>query len=360
MEQFECKTKIISGPGAVSALAELGAKRLFLVTDPYFAKNGTAERIAKITGAAETEVFDQVAPDPSVALAAEGTARVKAFRPDVFVALGGGSAMDLAKAVSWFSGEKMALVAIPTTSGSGSEVTDFAILTHNHVKHPLVDPRLRPNMAILDSDLLKELPPGLVADTGFDVLAHAVEAFVASNAGAVTDALAKDAFCACFATLPASFAGRQEVRLRLHQAATMAGMAFTQAGLGLCHALSHSLGGVFHVPHGRLNAILLPAVIGTNAHVAAGRYAVLARAAGLGGSADTVAVRNLRSALVRLRSDLKLPGTLQAAGIAPRELWENMERIVKATLEDPCCATNPLTVEDFMVRRILEEVTGRG
>ena len=360
MEQFECKTKIISGPGAVSALAELGAKRLFLVTDPYFAKNGTAERIAKITGAAETEVFDQVAPDPSVALAAEGTARVKAFRPDVIVALGGGSAMDLAKAVSWFSGEKMALVAIPTTSGSGSEVTDFAILTHNHVKHPLVDPRLRPNMAILDSDLLKELPPGLVADTGFDVLAHAVEAFVASNAGAVTDALAKDAFCACFATLPASFAGRQEVRLRLHQAATMAGMAFTQAGLGLCHALSHSLGGVFHVPHGRLNAILLPAVIGTNAHVAAGRYAVLARAAGLGGSADMVAVRNLRSALVRLRSDLKLPGTLQAAGIAPRELWENMERIVKATLEDPCCATNPLTVEDFMVRRILEEVTGRG
>lgn len=360
MEQFECKTKIISGPGAVSALAELGAKRLFLVTDPYFAKNGTAERIAKITGAAETEVFDQVAPDPSVALAAEGTARVKAFRPDVIVALGGGSAMDLAKAVSWFSGEKMALVAIPTTSGSGSEVTDFAILTHNHVKHPLVDPRLRPNMAILDSDLLKELPPGLVADTGFDVLAHAVEAFVASNAGAVTDALAKDAFCACFATLPASFAGRQEVRLRLHQAATMAGMAFTQAGLGLCHALSHSLGGVFHVPHGRLNAILLPAVIGTNAHVAAGRYAVLARAAGLGGSADTVAVRNLRSALVRLRSDLKLPGTLQAAGIAPRELWENMERIVKATLEDPCSATNPLTVEDFMVRRILEEVTGRG
>ena len=360
MEQFECKTKIISGPGAVSALAELGAKRLFLVTDPYFAKNGTAERIAKITGATETEVFDQVAPDPSVALAAEGTARVKAFRPDVIVALGGGSAMDLAKAVSWFSGEKMALVAIPTTSGSGSEVTDFAILTHNHVKHPLVDPRLRPNMAILDSDLLKELPPGLVADTGFDVLAHAVEAFVASNAGAVTDALAKDAFCACFATLPASFAGRQEVRLRLHQAATMAGMAFTQAGLGLCHALSHSLGGVFHVPHGRLNAILLPAVIGTNAHVAAGRYAVLARAAGLGGSADTVAVRNLRSALVRLRSDLKLPGTLQAAGIAPRELWGNMDRIVQATLEDPCCATNPLTVEDFMVRRILEEVTGRG
>ena len=360
MEQFECKTKIISGPGAVSALAGLGAKRLFLVTDPYFTKNGTAARVAQTVGAAETEIFDRVVPDPSVELAAEGTARVRAFKPDVMVALGGGSAMDCAKAVSWFSGEKLKLVAIPTTSGSGSEVTDFAILTHNRVKHPLVDPRLRPDMAILDSDLLKELPPSLVADAGFDVLAHAAEAFVARNAGAVTDALAKDAFSACFAALPASFAGRQEVRLRIHEGATMAGMAFTQAGLGLCHAMSHSLGGVFHVPHGRLNAILLPAVIGTNAHVAAGKYAMLARAAGLGGSADTVAVRNLRSALVRLRSDLKLPGTLQAAGIAPRELWGNMDAIVKAALEDPCCATNPMKVEDFMVRRILEEVTGRG
>ena len=360
MERFECKTKIISGPGAIGTLAELGAKRLLVVTDPYFAKNGTAQRIAGIVAAEETEIFDRVAPDPSVELAAEGTARVRAFQPDVLIALGGGSAMDCAKAVGWFSGVKMKVVAIPTTSGSGSEVTDFAILTHDQVKHPLVDSRLRPDVAILDSDLLTELPPGLVADAGFDVLAHGAEAFVAGNAGVITDALAKEAFSACFAALPASFAGNQTVRLRIHVAATMAGMAFTQAGLGLCHAMSHSLGGVFHVPHGRLNAILLPAVIGTNAHVAAGKYAQLARAAGLGGSADTVAVRNLRSALTRLRSDLKLPGTLQAAGISSRELWSNMDRIVKATLEDPCCATNPLTVEDFMVRRILEEVTGRG
>ena len=360
MERFECKTKIVAGAGAVSALGEMGCKRLFLVTDPYFTQNGVAERIVRIAGAAETEIFDGVTPDPTVELAAAGTARVRAFQPDTLVALGGGSAMDCAKAVGWFSGVNMKLVAIPTTSGSGSEVTDFAILTHDQVKHPLVDSRLRPDVAILDSDLLTELPSGLVADAGFDVLAHAAEAFVAGNAGVITDALAKEAFSACFAALPASFAGNQAVRLRIHVAATMAGMAFTQAGLGLCHAMSHSLGGVFHVPHGRLNAILLPAVIGTNAHVAAGKYAKLARAAGLGGSADTMAVRNLRSALIRLRSDLKLPGTLQAAGISPRELWNNMDKLVKATLEDPCCATNPLTVEDFMVRRILEEVTGRG
>ena len=360
MEQFECKTKILSGPGAVSALAGLGAKRLFLVTDPYFAKNGTAARVAQTAKAAETEIFDKVVPDPTVELAAEGTARVRAFQPDVMVALGGGSAMDCAKAMKYFSGSKAVFVAIPTTSGSGSEVTDFAILTHNGVKHPLVDPRLRPDVAILDSDLLQQLPKPLIAEAGFDVLAHAAEAYVARKAGTISDLYAREAFSSAYASLPASYAGNQTVRLKVHMAATMAGMAFTQAGLGLCHAMSHSLGGMFHVAHGRLNAILLPAIIGCNAHVAGKKYAELARAAGLGGSADTVAVRNLRSALTRLRSDLKLPGTLQAAGIAPRDLWGNMDRIVKAALEDPCCATNPLPVEDFMVRRILEEVTGRG
>ena len=360
MEDFSCKTRVISGAGSVARLKDLGARRLFLVTDPFFMKNGQAARVAQATGAEEVVYFDQVTPDPSVELAAQGTARLKEFGPDLIVALGGGSAMDLAKAMGYFGKGCCYVVAIPTTSGSGSEVTDFAILTHNKVKHPLVDPRLRADLAVLDSDLLSALPPSLVADAGFDVLSHAVESFVATDAGAVTDALARDAFCCCYASLPASFAGRTEVRQQIHMAATMAGMAFTQAGLGLCHAMSHSLGGVFHVPHGRLNAILLPAVIGTNAHVAAGKFARLARAAGMGGSADTVAVRNLRSSLIRLRSDLKLPGTLSAAGITPQALWSNMDSIVESTLADPCCATNPMKVEDFMIRRILEEVSGRG
>ena len=359
MKEFSCRTKIISGTGAVSALKTLGARKVFLVTDPFFASNGIAQRIAAGAGAGEVEIFCDVVPDPTVALAARGTARVKEFGPDVIVALGGGSAMDCAKAMAYFSGSGAKLVAIPTTSGSGSEVTDFAILTHESGKHPLVDPRLAPEMAILDDELLEKLPPSLVADAGFDVLAHSLEAFVGTNATAMTDALAKDAFCTVFAYLPASFAGRQDVRLRIHTAATMAGMAFTQAGLGMCHAMAHSLGGIFHVPHGRLNAILLPAVIGCNSYTAGAKYANLARAAGLSGSADTVAVRNLKNALVRLRKELKLPSTLAQAGIEPRLVWSNMEGIVKATLADPCCGTNPMGVEDFMVRQVLEEVTGR-
>ena len=358
MNEFSCRTRIISGPGAVGALGTMGAKRLFLVADPFFVKNGRAQAVADGASAEAVEIFDQIAPDPSVSLAAEGTARVKAFCPDVIAALGGGSAMDCAKAMAYFSGCNR-LIAIPTTSGSGSEVTDFSVLTHGGVKHPLVDSRLQPEAAILDSDLLGELPPSLVADCGFDVLAHALEAYVATKASAITDALAQDAFCAAFGSLPASFAGRLEVRPRIHMASTMAGMAFTQAGLGLCHGIAHALGGQFHIPHGRLGAILLPSVIGCNAYTAGAKYARLARAAGLGGSADTVALRNLKNGLIRLRKELKLPETLAQAGVDPRQVWHRMDALVESALSDPCCDTNPIKPEGFMVRKILEEVTGR-
>jgi len=359
VDVFDCRTKIVSGPGAAAHLADFKARRLFLVTDPYFYKNAVAQRVAECAKAEHVEIFHDVRPDPTVELAAEGTAKLKTFGADLIVALGGGSAMDCAKAMAFFAKGDARLVAIPTTSGSGSEVTDFAILTHNKVKHPLVYKRLRPCMAILDSDLLQEMPASLIADSGFDVIAHAVEAFVATGAGTFSDMLAQEAFRSAYGALPASFAGHGEVRLKVHQAATMAGMAFTQAGLGLCHAMAHALGGMFHVPHGQLNAVLLPSVVATNAHVATPRYAQLARACGMGSTADTVAVRNLRNSLIRLRRELKLPETLTQAGIAPGALRRAMNDVVSATLADPCCKTNPMKVEDFLVRRILEEVTGR-
>jgi len=360
MQQFSCKTRICSGPGSVRQLSQLNSKRLLLVTDPYFVKNGTAQQILKVSGAAQTKLFDGVLPDPSVELAAEGTAALREFQPDTVVALGGGSTMDCAKAMAYFAGERVRLVAIPTTSGSGSEVTEFAILTHAGAKHPLVDEKLCPDVAILDSDLLKSLPKTLIADTGFDVLAHALEALVAKGAGAITDALAKEAFRITFSKLPASFGGRLDVRGEIHEASTMAGMAFTQAGLGLCHAMAHSLGGVFHLPHGRLNAILLPAVLECNANLCAPKYAHLARQAGLPGAADSVAVRNLKNGLIRLRRELNMPQNLKEAGIDPRQVRFSTDKIVKDTLADPCCDSNPLPVADFMVRKILEEVTGRG
>ena len=355
MEEFSLATKIYAGAGAVSALRDFGAKRLLVVTDPFFMENGTAQRVARCAGAAETAYFDAVQRDATVALAAEGTAKLKRFRPDLLVALGGGSAMDCAKAMAYFARGTFPLVAIPTTSGSGSEVTDFAVLTYGRARHPLVDGRLRPDAAILDSDLLDTLPPERIADTGFDVLTHGLEAYAATNAGAFSDMYARESFRIAYALLPASYAGKKEARLRLHLASAMAGVAISQGGLGVCHAISHSLGGLFQVPHGRLNAALLPAVLSCNANAALHRYGELARFAGMAGSTDAVAVRNLKNGLLGLRRQLDLPESLSQAGIPPEKVRENLPRIVEAVLEDPCIATNPVPVEEGLIRRILEE-----
>ena len=359
MEFFSCKTKIVSGPGAIWELSNIPCKRLLLVADPYFDTTDLPEKLKKATKAEQMETFFGVKPDPTAELAAEGTALVQKFKPDTVVALGGGSAMDCAKAMVYFSGLSIFFVAIPTTSGSGSEVTDFSVLTVKGTKYPLVDERLLPNMAILDGNLLGSLPKSLVADAGFDILAHAAESFVATGAGAISRALASDAFSVAFAHLPASYRGETAVRQRIHEGATMAGIAFSQSGLGLCHAMSHALGGLFHLPHGRLNAILLPAVVEANA-MANPMYADLARKAGLGGSADTVAVRNLRNGLIRLRKELDLPATLAQGGIAPRQVREATENFVQAVLRDPCSATNPVKPDGAMVRHILQQVTGIG
>ena len=360
MQEFYCKTKILSGKNALDWLDGRKCRSLLVVADPFFAENGWAEKIARRVQAEKCTFFTGVKPDPTVELAAEGTALVRQEQPDLLIALGGGSALDTAKAMVYFAGEGVTFVAIPTTSGSGSEVTNFSILTHGNVKHPLIDGRMQPDVAILAEELLAELPPSLVADGGFDVLSHAVESFVALKADPMTQALAGNAFAAMFAGLPASFRGDTRIRGKLHLASTMAGIAFSQSGLGLCHALSHSLGGVFHVPHGRLNAILLPEVIACNAPFAGGDYARLARMAGLGGSADTVGVRNLRNALIRLRKELQLPATLREAGVPPQKLWYRSKDIVEAALGDPCMHSNPVRCEAFQIRRILEAVSGRG
>ena len=360
MKHFSCKTAIYMGFGSLGSLRELVKGKLLVVCDPFFMENGKAKEVASLSGATEVTYFADVRPDPDVTLAAKGAALVKSFAPQAVVALGGGSTLDCAKAMLYFSGVEATLIAVPTTSGSGSEVTDFAILTHNGVKHPLVDEKLLPKAAILDGDLLGGLPKGLIADAGFDAISHALEALVATKAGAITDALATDSFCGVYHNLGQSFAGNVGVRQTIHNASCMAGLAFSQAGLGLCHAASHALGGMFHIPHGRLNAILLPAVVSLNASVVGAKYAALSRNAGLGGAVENMGVRNLKNALIRLRRELKLPGTLADAGISPQKLRENRGKLIDAILEDPCCATNPVKVDKALVVRLLNEVAGNG
>lgn len=358
METFSCPTKLVCGSGAVAALGALGCRRLFLVTEPLFVADGTAQRVVQAAGCPGVEIFDQVHSMPTVELAAQGAARIRGFHPDLVAALGGGSTLDCGKAMACLARGDYTLAAIPTTSGSGAEVTDFALLTHRQGLHTLTDDRLRPDVAILDSDLLAQMPKSLIAESGFDVLSRSLEAYVARRGGAMTDLLAREAFSSAYAALPASYGGNAGVRLKIHLAASLAGMALAQAGLGLCHAMAHSLGRMFGVSHGRLHAVLLPAVVGCNAHVAGRKYAELARAAGLGGSTDAMALRNLKNGLVRLRRELNLPQTLAQAGVDPRRVWRSAGELTARILEDPCCRDNPMPPEDFLVRRILEEVTG--
>ena len=356
MQEFHCKTKILSGEHALDWLKQQRCKSLLVVVDPYFMKNGMANEIAQRVQAEKREFFDKVIPDPSVELAAEGTALMRQVTPDLLIALGGGSAMDTAKAMVYFAGEGVKFVAIPTTSGSGSEVTDFAILTHDGVKHPLVDRRMQPDVALISTVLVEKLPPSLVADGGFDVLSHALESLVSTKATELTKALSAGAFLTAFQQLPASYRGDIRVRGSIHLASAMAGIAFTQSGLGLCHALSHSLGGIFHLPHGRLNAILLPEVVAANADAAGEAYVTLAKLAGLGANSQTMGVRNLRNALIRLRKELNLPATLQEAGIPPHKVRQHRQEILAAALADPCMATNPGKVD---AGRVLDLVSGR-
>lgn len=356
MEWFDCKTKIISGADSLSGLKAFGIQKMLLVADPFFVSNGWADKLLRLSGASESQIFDKVSPDPTVELAAEGTQLLRQFQPDSVVALGGGSTIDLAKAMVHFSGQRPKLIAIPTTSGSGSEVTDFAVLTHGGVKHPLVSEELCPDAAILDGALLTTQPKALIADTGFDVLTHALESYVAKNSSPITRVLAKEAFTVAYAKLPASYAGDSAVREKVHLAATMAGMAFTKSGLGLCHAMAHVLGGEFHLSHGKLCAILLPWVIDCNAQFCPEKYASLAKSAGFFGSADAVAVRNLKNGLCRLRKQLGMPQSLFEAGIDPRLVQFKAKELTRQILQDACCQDNPIAVEDFMVQRILEGV----
>ena len=268
--------------------------------------------------------------------------------------------MDAAKAMVYFSGEPIPLAAIPTTSGSGAEVTDFAIVTHNEVKHPLVSERLRPQIAILDSELLEELPRSLIADAGFDVLAHALEAVAGRNASPITDALARDAFCTAYSLLPASYGGGA------------LGAAAHSPG---CHHGGHGLspGGTRDLP--RLSPQPGWAISRTSwtaqRHFIARRGGLqrcgsrcslhrLGAAGRPGGSAEAIALRNLKNGLIRLRRELRLPATLAEAGVAPRTLQRNLGTIVEAALADPCCKTNPVEPSRGLLEELLKEVAGHG
>ena len=356
MGVFHCPTIIWSGNGALDRISSFQCRKVLVVTDRYFAESGKALEIGRMVPDAEVHIFDQVRPDPSAELAAEGAALCQSVCPDLLIALGGGSVLDCAKAIRFAADVPMVFVAIPTTSGSGAEMTSYSILTHGNVKYPLVDASLRPDYAILDDRLLSGMPKQLIADTGMDLLAHSLEALAANNRTGITDALALHAASIAMQHLTASFHGDNSVRGLLHEAASMAGMAFDHAGLGVCHALAHAMGGAFHIPHGRLCAILLPAVLEFNKPMALRQYAMLARLCGCSAAADQSAFRYLTASVRQLRRKLQMPETLKEAGVTKARWDEKKQEILHAAWKDPCCKTNPVEVSEAGLAAICSEV----
>ncbi|OPX88473.1 MAG: Aldehyde-alcohol dehydrogenase [Pelotomaculum sp. PtaB.Bin104] len=390
MQWFKVPEKIFFESGAIQYLSHMpGIKKAFIVTDPSMVQLGYLNKLKyhleKRERRPAIEVFSEVAPDPSLDLVLKGRDQMKQFQPDTIIALGGGSAMDAAKGMWLFYehpevefeflklkfldirkrtykypklGRKARLVAIPTTSGSGSEVTAFAVITDQgrDIKYPLADYELTPDVAIIDPDFVKTLPRALVADTGMDVLAHGIEAYVSVMASEYTDALALKAIELVFKYLHRSWRdGDPEAREKMHYASTIAGMAFTNAFLGVNHALAHKVGGEFDLPHGRANAVLLPYVIEYNASppskfvsypkyeyfIAPEKYRQIAAHLDLPAASVEEGVDSLIGAVAGLSRSLGIPSSFGELGLDRKTYMTRLNRLAERAFEDQTTITNP-------------------
>lgn len=391
MQWFKIPSRIYFEKGATQYLSKMpDISRVVIVTDPMMVKLGYVEKLEyhlrKRKEPVYIEVFSEVEPDPSVDTVERGTKMMNNFKPDCIIALGGGSPMDAAKAMWLFYehpdanfnamkqkfldirkrvykyprlGGKAQFVAIPTTSGTGSEVTSFAVITdkeHGDTKYPLADYELTPDVAIIDPEFVYSLPKGAVADTGMDVLTHAIEAYVSVLANDYTDALAIKAIQLVFEYLEQSFAtGNPVAREKMHNASTIAGMAFANSFLGITHSLAHKWGGLFHTPHGRTNAILLPHVIRYNAQkpskftpfpkykhfIADQRLAGIARSLGLPAKTTEEGVNSLIEAVRKLNRSLGITESFQALGVDSKEFESKVDYLADRAFEDQCTPANP-------------------
>ncbi|REK76721.1 bifunctional acetaldehyde-CoA/alcohol dehydrogenase [Paenibacillus paeoniae] len=391
MQWFKIPPKIYFEKGATQYLEKMpGISRVLVVTDEMMVKLGYVEKLEyylrKRTNPVAIEVFSNVEPDPSVETVERGTRLMDGFKPDCIIALGGGSPMDAAKAMWLFYeypetdfhslkqkfldirkrvykyprlGEKAQFVAIPTTSGTGSEVTSFAVITdkqEGHTKYPLADYELTPDVAIIDPEFVYSLPKTAVADTGMDVLTHAIESYVSVMASDYTDGLALHAIKLVFQYLEKSYHTADPLaREKMHNASTIAGMAFANAFLGINHSLAHKWGGEYHTAHGRTNAILMPHVIRYNSQkptkfasfpkyshfIADERYAEIARMLGLPARATAEGVNSLIEAIRKLNQSLGIPEKFQDLGVDPGDFEAKVDYLADRAFEDQCTTANP-------------------
>ncbi|MBM7582805.1 alcohol dehydrogenase class IV [Caldicoprobacter guelmensis] len=379
MARFTLPRDIYFGRGAMEELKNLkGYHRAMIVTGgSSMQKYGFLNKLQNILEEAglETRVFEGVEPDPSVETVMAGAKAMQEFQPDVIVAIGGGSPIDAAKAM-WVFYEypeltfedikkpfsmpklrkKAIFVAIPSTSGTATEVTAFSVITDysTKIKYPLADFEITPDIAILDFDIPMTMPKTLVAHTGMDALTHAIEAYVASNRSMFSDPLAMEAIVTIFESLVDSYSGDREARERMHVAQCIAGMAFSNALLGITHSLAHKIGAQFEIPHGCCNAILLPYVIKYNSKVCMKEYAEIARRLGLPGQTDKQLVDSLISSINDLNSKIGIAPTLKDHGVTEELFTSKVEFIAKNAAQDPCTSSNPRQATPEDLKKILE------
>ena len=357
MEKYSSITKIYMGRDALGpAIGQ--AQKVFVVCDPFMVSSGMIGYVTDFLGAHEIayEVFSDIRPDPDIETVAAGMARILEFHPDHLVALGGGSAIDAAKAIVYFARKQGAIsdcpfTAIPTTSGTGSEVSTFAVITDRakKIKYPIVDDTLLPANAVLDAELVLSVPPRVTADCGIDVLTHAIEAFVASDRTDFSDAMAEKAIRLIYKYLLVVYKNPTdlEARRRVHNASCMAGIAFANAGLGLNHAMAHALGGEFHIPHGRANGILLPYVMSFNAGCStqltetASRYALIAELCGISSATVRQSALNVIRTIRAWNGKMEIPPTIKAAGVSEADFYQKLPELVSHAAEDKCMTTTP-------------------
>ncbi|MBR0576719.1 bifunctional acetaldehyde-CoA/alcohol dehydrogenase [Proteiniclasticum sp. BAD-10] len=375
---------------ALPELKDLGKKRAFIVTDRVLHDMGYTQKIITVLEdcGVDFKIFSEVEPDPTLACARKGAEEMLSFKPDVIIALGGGSPMDAAK-IMWTLyehpevrfedlamrfmdirkriypfpklGEKAMFIAVPTTSGTGSEVTPFAVITDETtgIKYPLADYELTPDMAIIDTELMMNIPKGLTAASGIDALVHAIEAYVSVLASEYTNGLALEAIRLIFKYLPLCYTEgktNEKAREKMAHASTMAGMAFANAFLGVCHSMAHKLGAFHHIPHGTANALLINEVIRFNAAEnprkqaafpqykypnITFRYARIADYLGLAGANDAEKTEALITAIEGLKKQLDIPSSIQEQGVPEAKFLENLNEMCDQAFDDQCTGANP-------------------
>lgn len=370
MHSVYLKTIIHSGEGSLNKLAGYHGQRILIICDRFLVENGSVRRLKGLLDCSnEIQIFSEVEPDTPITAVSRGLALFSRFYPEMVIAYGGGSAIDTAKGVIYFAkqlkcGQKPKLIAIPTTSGTGSEVTSVTVVAdmQNKSKQVIADDYLFPDEAILDADQTISIPPQITANTGMDVLTHALEAYVATNANVYTDALAQkavelvtDSLLTCY-----NNGNNKAARTQMHEASTLSGMAFNLAGLGIAHSIAHQLGGILKIPHGLANAIMLKEVVLFNSNLQAVcvKYAKLACRTGLANNSDTelAAVGNLVQYIDLLKKNMKMPATLNEYGIDASTFNSSIEQIIENTLQDRCTATNPRAISGDDIKELLKKV----